>query len=79
MRTIIPFPLFRCVGDDPVLRKRLRGPVIRFSSHETGPGSCRTDLPEGETVDTAISQMPRAKALSDGIIGLISAVRGRFG
>ncbi|MBE2213540.1 MAG: hypothetical protein IAE82_06685 [Opitutaceae bacterium] len=36
-------------------------------------------VPEGESVNHAIDQLPRARALHDEIIGLIRAVRGRFG
>jgi len=79
MRTIIPFPSIHSVGGVPVGTGQ-RALVPFCASESTGPSPLEPQsIPEGETLGATIARLPRASALHDGIVGLIHAVRGRFG
>ena len=79
MRTIIPFPSIHSVGSGP--NGKSRRTLVSFRAPEsTNPAPLEPQsIPEGETLGATIARLPRATALHDDIVGLIHAVRGRFG
>jgi hypothetical protein len=79
MPTIIPFPkLYAIDGDicvEPgrprLIEPRVSDAVVAYRGDQ--------DLPEGESTNAAIDESVKARAMHEEIVGLIRAVRSRFG
>ena len=79
MRTISPFPSIHSVGGVPAGKSRRTLVPFRASEFPSPSTVESQGVPEGETMGATIARLPRAAALHADIVGLIHAVRGRFG
>jgi len=81
MQTIIPFPVLHAVGSERERRPPPASPPLCFPGQNDSAETAEPPppLPEGESTAPEPGQLPRARALNADIVGLIKAVRGRFG
>jgi hypothetical protein len=79
MRTIIPFPKLHALDGDSSTRRGHPVPAEFPSPQALAGGQVGLDLPEGESTNAAIDESLKARALHEEIVGLIRAVRSRFG
>jgi len=79
MPTLIPFPSLHAVPGHSETRRLPVAEPLRFPKVQHDTEAAESRLPEGESHGPEYGQLPRARAMHDEIVGLIRAVRGRFG
>lgn len=79
MRTVIPFPKLHAIEGDFPVRLLTSGPAEFPANQAHGTDPSGPKVPEGESTNAAIDESPKARVLHQEIVGLIQAVRSRFG